>query len=93
MPLRIQGKRERGLVLPFRVVPDSLWEREPHFRGRPPRSELSKALLLGQVVEVTGMKNLGSLYSLAKRHGKKAKSQKTIVNDREVTLVRFIDPE
>lgn len=78
--------------MPFRIAPDSLRDREPITKGRPPKNELSRALLEGSTVVITGTKNLGSLYTLAKRHNKRARTKKTILNDEEVIIVWFDEP-
>lgn len=76
----------------FRVVPDSLREREPLLRGRVPKNPLSKALLNGQTVFITGPKQTwGSLYTLASNHNKRAKTKRTVVNGEEGTLAWFED--
>lgn len=76
----------------FRVVPDILREREPLLRGRIPKNPLSKALLSGQTVFITGPKQTwGSLYTLARNHNKKAKTKRTIINGDEGTLAWFVD--
>lgn len=78
----------------FRIVPDNLRDREPLVRGRIPRNPLSKALLNGQTVFITGKKQTwGSLYTLARNHGRKAKTQRTIINGEEGTLAWFTDDE
>ena len=78
----------------FRIVPDNLRDREPLVRGRIPRNPLSKALLNGQTVFITGKKlTWGSLYTLAMNHGRKAKTQRTIINGEEGTLAWFTDDE
>jgi hypothetical protein len=74
----------------FRVVPDSLRERQPIVRGRTPKNPLSKALLNGQTVFITGPKKTwGSLYTLAKNHDKQCKTQRQIINNEEGTVVWF----
>lgn len=76
----------------FRIVPDVMREREPLVRGRIPNNPMSKALLSGQTVFITGPKQTwGSLYTLAKNHGKKARTKRTIVNYEEGTLAWFED--
>lgn len=78
----------------FRVVPDALREREPLIRGRIPKNPLSKALLNGQTVFITGKKQTwGSLYTLARNHNKKCKTQRTIINGEEGTLAWFAEEE
>jgi len=77
-------------VTTFKIVPDALREREPLVRGRIPKNPLSKALLNGQTVFITGpSKTWGSLYTLAVNHGKKAKTKRTIINGEEGTLAWF----
>lgn len=74
----------------FKVVPDVLREREPLVRGRIPRNPLSKALLNGQTVFITGKKQTwGSLYTLAKNHNKQCKTKRTTINNDEGTLCWF----
>lgn len=74
----------------FKVVPDVLREREPLVRGRIPRNPLSKALLNGQTVFITGKKQTwGSLYTLAKNHNKQCKTKRTTINSEEGTLCWF----
>lgn len=76
----------------FRIVPDVLREREPLVKGKGPVSDLSRALLRGSTIFISGpAKTWGSLYSLAKNHGKYAKTKRVIVNDEEGTLVWFTD--
>lgn len=76
----------------FKVVPDNLREREPLTRGRVPKNPLSKALLNGQTVFISGPKQTwGSLYTLAKNHEKKAKTKRTVLNNEEGTLCWFED--
>jgi hypothetical protein len=76
----------------FRTVPDSLREREPIRRGRPPVSPLAQALLSGQTVFIAGeKKGWGNLYKLAANNNKKARTKKTILNDEIGTLVWFED--
>ena len=76
----------------FRVVPDVLREREPLVRGRIPRNPLSKALLSGQTVFITGKKQTwGSLYTLARNHNKQCKTKRTTINSEEGTLAWFED--
>lgn len=78
----------------FRIVPDALREREPLVRGRIPKNPLSKALLQGQTVFITGPKQTwGSLYTLAANHNKKCKTKRTIINTEEGTLAWFEDLE
>lgn len=78
----------------FRVVPDVLREREPNVRGRIPKNPLSKALLEGQTVFITGPKQTwGSLYTLAKNHNKKCRTKRTIINGDEGTLCWFEEDE
>lgn len=73
----------------FRIVPDILRNRET--QGRAPVSELSKTLLRGNTVFITEKRTFGSLYNLAKHHGKQAKTKRTVLNGEEGTLVWFID--
>jgi len=75
----------------YRIVPDSLREREPLKRGRSPINDLSKRLLQGQTVFVEGKYNFGSLYTLAKNNGKQARTKKMTINDVAGTLV-WLDP-
>ncbi len=76
----------------FRIVPDALREREPLVRGRIPKNPMSKALLAGSTVFITGEKQTwGSLYTLAVNHGKKARTKRTIINGEEGTLAWFED--
>lgn len=76
----------------FKVVPDVLREREPLVRGRIPRNPLSKALLNGQTVFITGKNQTwGSLYTLAKNHNKQCKTKRTIINTESGTLAWFED--
>lgn len=78
----------------FKIVPDSLRERQPLTRGRIPISPLSKGLLNGQTVFITGPKKTwGSLYTLAKNHNKRCKTQRQIINGEEGTLVWFLEKE
>lgn len=74
----------------FKVVPDVLREREPLVRGRIPRNPLSKALLEGQTVFITGKNQTwGSLYTLAKNHNKQCKTKRTVINNQAGTLAWF----
>lgn len=74
----------------FKVVPDVLREREPLVRGRIPRNPLSKSLLNGQTVFITGKKQTwGSLYTLAKNHNQQCKTKRTTINGDEGTLCWF----
>lgn len=74
----------------FKVVPDSLREKEPISRGRTPKTQLSRALLNGQTVFVRGPnKTFGSLYNLAKNHGMSARTKRMQLNDEEGTLIWF----
>ena len=76
----------------WRLVPDSLREREPIRRGRTPKNPRSRALLNGSTIFVAGPnKTFGSLYNLAKNHNKKCKTQRTIFNKEEGTLIWFED--
>lgn len=76
----------------FRVVPDVMREREPLTKGKAPISDLSRALIRGSTVFISGPpKTWGSLYTLAKNHGKFAKSKRVLINDEEGTLVWFVD--
>lgn len=76
----------------FRIVPDAMREREPLVRGRIPNNPMSKALLAGQTVFITGPKRTwGSLYTLAKNHNKRARTKRTVVNGDEGTLAWFED--
>lgn len=76
----------------FKIVPDVLRERKPLRRGRPPEKPLTKALLSGQTVFIPGpKKGWGNLYTLAKNHGMKARTQTTDINGEIGTLVWFED--
>lgn len=76
----------------FRVVPDSLRERDPIRKGRPPTSPLTQALLEGQTVFIPGAKKTwGNIYTLAKNHNKKARTKHTEINGEEGTLIWFED--
>lgn len=76
----------------FRIVPDVMREREPLIKGKAPVSDLSKALLRGSTVFIPGaIKTWGSLYALAKNHGKYAKTKRVLINNEEGTLVWFVD--
>jgi hypothetical protein len=78
----------------FRIVPDSLREREPVRRGRSPTSPLAKALLAGSTVFIPGPKKTwGNLYTLAKNHNKKARTKTTLINGDAGILVWFEDQE
>lgn len=74
-----------------RTVPDVLREREPLSRGRKPQTELSLDLLAGKTKFVTDQSNFGSLYTLAKNHGKKCIVKKTKLNEEVGMLVWFED--
>jgi len=74
----------------FRIVPDDMREREPIVRGREPKSKLSRALLNGGTYFVPGKKKTwGSLYNLARNHGKTCHVKRTEVNGEEGTLIWF----
>lgn len=74
----------------FKIVADNLREREPLTRGRTPTNELSIKLLEGRTVFIEGhRKTFGSVYSLAKSHGKKAHTQKIDLNGVIGVLVWF----
>ena len=76
----------------FRTVPDSLRERDPIRRGRPPASPLAQALLSGKTVFIAGEKRgWGNLYKLANNNNKKARTKTTIINDERGTLIWFED--
>ncbi len=78
----------------YRIVPDSLREREPIRRGRPPISPLTRDLLAGLTVFQTGPKKTwGNLYTLAKNHGRKCRTKSTIINEEEGTLIWFEDAD
>jgi hypothetical protein len=74
----------------FRIVPDSLRLREPLYKGRPPTSDLTKALLNGSTVFIPGPKKTwGNLYTLAKNHNMRAKTKTTVINEEAGVLVWF----
>jgi len=75
----------------FRLVPDSLQNREPFVRGRIPVSPLSKALLNGSTVFVaeSKKKTWGSLYRLAQSHSKRARIKSTILNGEKGYIIWF----
>lgn len=73
----------------FRVVPDSLREREPLRRGRVPKNKLSRALLNGQTIFVAGKTKHGSIYTLARNHGMTAHTKLTDLNGEIGSLVWF----
>lgn len=78
----------------FRSVPDVMREREPITKGREPKSELSKALLAGGTFFVPGArKTWGSIYNLARNHGKIAHVKRTDINGETGTLLWFEDIE
>jgi hypothetical protein len=78
----------------WRIVPDSLRDREPIRRGKPPSSDLSIQILAGKTVFVKEGKNtFGSIYNLAKSHNKRARTKKTTINDQIGTLVWLEDIE
>ena len=82
-------------MIEFRQVPNELREREPPKRGREPKNKLSRALLSGNgtfFVEGT-RRTWGSIYTLAKNHGKVAHVKRTVLNSVDGTLIWFTDRE
>jgi hypothetical protein len=78
----------------IRIVPDFLREGAPVRRGRTPTTALSKALLSGKTVFITGPKKTwGNIYVLAKNHDKKARTKSTDINGTVGTLIWFEDIE
>lgn len=81
----------------FQLVPDYLRE-DKTSRGRIPKSNLSKALLNGSTVFISGeRKTWGSLYTLAKNHGLIARTRRKVLHkpggeSEEGTLIWFEEP-
>ena len=75
----------------FRVVPDSLRNRDPVARGRKPHSLVSLALLGGQTIFLYAKKGKtwGSLYRLAKKHKMQARVRWTTINREEGYVIWF----
>jgi hypothetical protein len=87
----MERKWEISAMIDFRIVPDVLREREPVRRGRTARSPLSKALLSGKTVLITGERGVGNLYKLAVNHNMRARTKKTLINGEIGTLAWFED--
>ena len=76
--------------MPYRIVPDSLRERDPIKRGRDVVNQKSKDLLLGKTIFEPGAKKTwGHLYKLASNHQMKCRTKTTVVNDEYGTLIWF----
>lgn len=74
----------------YKIVPDSLRDREEVRQGRAPESPLSKDLLAGKTVFIPGKgKGFGSAYKLASNRGLKAHTKRTTINGERGTLVWF----
>jgi hypothetical protein len=86
------GKRNwQKRMTEYRVVPDSLRELEPVGRGRKPQA-LSRDLLAGKTILLPPeKKNFGSLYTLAKKHGKRCIVKKINISGATGTRIWFED--
>lgn len=80
----------------FQIVPDYL-RNDKTTRGRIPKSNLSKALLNGSTIFISGeRKTWGSLYTLAKNHDKICRTERRTLHknngeSEEGTIIWFED--